>query len=135
MEESPLSFFSTVVDEAPLGGVPNHAITQIFFRFHAFTQREENLGFHAISQNLFENWSFHEITQEKFNFHEFTQNLYAFHASRMEVISRIHADFFRFHAFTQKKGQSHRPMGASMKHMVGIPKSLAEFKNILGFKI
>ena len=30
----------------------NHAIMQIFFRFHAFTYLDENRAFHAISQEL-----------------------------------------------------------------------------------
>ena len=47
--------------------------------------------------NMIENGSFHEITQEKFSVHEFTQKVYyTFHASRMEVISLIDADFFSF---------------------------------------
>ena len=40
-------------------------------------------------------------------FHEFTHEIFAFHASRMDVISRIHATkkgFSRFHA--TKKGVS-----------------------------
>ena len=38
----------------PPRGVPNHAFTQIFFRFHA----EENKAFHAITQNQTKNRSF-----------------------------------------------------------------------------
>ena len=50
--------------EAPPGGVPNHAITQIFFCFQAFTQWEDNLSFHAnYRKNWYENGSFHAITQ------------------------------------------------------------------------
>ena len=41
-------------------------------------------------------WFFYEITQKKISFHEFTQKIYDFHASRMDLISRNHADFFSF---------------------------------------
>ena len=81
-------------------GVPNHAITQIFFLFT-----------HS-RKNWVENGSFHEITQEKFSFHEFTLKCYAFHASRMEVISRIHAGEKAHHAITQTYGGP--PPGGSL---------------------
>ena len=64
--------------EALPGGVPNHAFTQIFFRFHA----EENKAFHAITQK----------SDQKQVFHVITQTIEGFHASRMHLVSRIHAE-------------------------------------------
>ena len=64
--------------DPPRGGVPNHAFTQIFFRFHA----EENKAFHAITQK----------SDQKQVFHVITQTIEGFHASRMHLVSRIHAE-------------------------------------------
>ena len=62
-----------------------------------FFAKRKIWDFTQYRKNWVENGSFNVITQEKSSFHEFTQKFYALHASRMEVISRIHAD---------KKGQS-----------------------------
>ena len=84
-------------NEAPPGGVPNHAINQIFIvTTHSRSERKIGL-FTQYRTNLIENGLFHE----------FTQKIYSFHASRMEVISRIHAE-------KRPITQSRRPMRGSI---------------------
>ena len=88
--------------EAPPGGCTqsrNHADFFSLSRIHAMR------GKFGFSRNIAKFWL--KITQEKFSFQEFTQKFYAFHASRMDVISRIYTDFFRFHAVTQEKKANH----------------------------
>ena len=91
----------------PTRGYPITQSRRFFFGFTHSRNERKIWVFTRYRKNWVENWSFHEITQEKCSFHEFTLKFYAFHASRMEGISCIHAFthiFFRFHA--RKKGQS-----------------------------
>ena len=96
--------------------------TQIFSFTHSrneIMRWEENLGFHAILQNLGWKWVISQNHAGKIWFSRIHAEISCFsritHGSHFPHSRRF---FFRFHAFTQKKRsitQSRRPMGSQLK--------------------
>ena len=88
--------------------VPNHAITQIFFHFHAFTQSIKNWDFHAKTLKMGEKHAFHRITQVFLlisrNHAHYSTFSRITHASRFTQSRR---NKIIFHAITQKNKANH----------------------------
>ena len=111
--------YISVISMRPPRGVPNHAITQIFFHFHAFTQSIKNWDFHAKTLKMGEKHAFHQITQVFHWFHEITHIFRRFHASRTQVDSRNHAEiksFSRNHAEKKANHAITQPYGGGGLH-------------------
>ena len=109
MEGQSLFFPVTTMDFDEFGRqhdrTPNHAITHIFFRFHAFTQYRKN---------WVENRSFYEITQKNLVFTKSRCNFMLFSHHAQKSFQTFKQIFFRFYVFPQEKRpstQSRRPMG------------------------
>ena len=98
----------------PPGGVPNHAITQIFCHFHAFMQSMKNSDFNAKTLKLGKKTC---LPRNHARFWMISRNHAHFSTlsvSRMQVDSRIHAEmksFSRIRSITQ----SRNPMGGPLQ--------------------